>query len=424
MISYYTKDNNFFNSNNPETLLAEFGSPLYVYNENIFRNRCREMRHLIKYPNFKVTYSIKANSNLELLRIAHDEGLNADAMSPGEIYVLEKAGFKHEEIFYICNNVSSEEMKFAIDRGIITSVDSLSQLELFGRINRGGKVAVRFNPGVGAGHHEKVVTGGAKTKFGVNIESADEVKRILRLNDLKLAGINQHIGSLFLTPDSYIKAAQELLNLAEKFPELEFVDFGGGFGIPYRKQEGEERLDLALMGEKLDALLDEWCNKTGKYIRFKIEPGRYIPAESGIILGRVHAVKTNNSTKFVGTDIGFNVLIRPAMYGSHHDIEVYRDGIIADSGDGTILSTSCKEKVTIVGNICETGDVLAKDRLLPVIKENDILGIMDAGAYGYSMSSNYNNRLRPAEVLIRTDGSVSLIRRRDTFEDLTRNFDF
>lgn len=415
MTPCFTKDKNFFNSNGPEQLLAKFGSPLYVYNEAIFRKSCREMKQLIKYPNFIVTYSIKANSNLALLRIAHEEGLNADAMSPGEIYVLEKAGFLPEEIFYICNNVSAEEMKYAIDKGIMTSVDSLSQLELFGRIKRGGKVAVRFNPGVGAGHHEKVVTGGDKTKFGVSIESADEVKRILKLYDLKLAGINQHIGSLFLTPDSYIKAARELLKLAGKFPELEFVDFGGGFGIPYRKQEDQERLDLALMGEELDSLLDDWCNRTGRHIRFKIEPGRYIPAESGIILGRVHAVKANNSTRFIGTDIGFNVLIRPAMYGSHHDIEVYRDG-------KPVLSEET-EAVTVVGNICETGDILAKDRPLPVIKENDILGIMDAGAYGYSMSSNYNNRLRPAEVLIRTDGSVSLIRRRDTFEDLTRNFD-
>jgi diaminopimelate decarboxylase len=414
MTVLYTTENNFFKSYSPEKLLEQYGSPLYVYNEDIFRKKCREMRNLIKYDNFKVTYSIKANSNLHLLKIAHEEGLNADAMSPGEIYVLEKAGFRSDEIFFISNNVSAEEMLFAINRGIMTSVDSLSQMELYGKLNRGGKVAVRVNPGVGAGHHEKVVTGGKNTKFGINIEYLEEADKLVRKYELKLAGLNQHIGSLFLKPDSYVEAAANLLSVAERYPELEFVDFGGGFGIPYHKQEGEERLELDETGRRLEALLEQWIKRTGRHIMFKTEPGRYIPAESGIILGRVHSVKTNGQTKYAGTDIGFNVLIRPAMYGSHHDIEVYRDGMPLISEE--------KEPVTVVGNICESGDILAKDRMLPEIKENDIIAILDAGAYGYSMSSNYNNRLRPAEILICSDGSSRIIRKRDTLEDLVRNF--
>jgi diaminopimelate decarboxylase len=168
--NYFTEETNFFGNNSPDELLEKFGSPLYVYNETILRERCREMANLVSYSNFKANYSIKANSNLTLLKIARNEGLVADAMSPGELHVLFEAGYKSDDIFYISNNVSNEEMKFAIESNVITSIDSLSQLEQFGKLNPGGKVAIRFNPGVGAGHHEKVVTGGKKTKFGVNMD--------------------------------------------------------------------------------------------------------------------------------------------------------------------------------------------------------------------------------------------------------------
>ncbi|WP_161946383.1 diaminopimelate decarboxylase [Clostridium thermosuccinogenes] len=416
MKNYFTEQTNFFKGISPFEIIKEYGSPLYVYNESILRQRCREMKNFITYPNFSVNYSTKANSNLELLKIVREEGLNADAMSPGEIYVLLAAGFKPEQIFYISNNVSAEEMKYAIEKGIILSADSLSQLELYGKLNPGGKVAVRFNPGVGAGHHEKVVTAGKKTKFGVNMDYISEVKEILKRYDLKLVGINQHIGSLFMEGKPYIEGVKSLLDIAKQFDDLEFVDLGGGFGIPYRKQEGQERLELKEFGSKLDQVLKDWIREYGKDITFKIEPGRYIVAECSVLLGTVHSIKNNYGVTYAGTDIGFNVLARPVMYDSHHDIEVYREGKL-------LKSTESDKPVYVVGNICESGDILAKDRMLPELKEGDILGIMDAGAYGYSMSSNYNNRLRPAEVLIRENGSISLIRRRDTLEDLMRNFD-
>jgi len=214
----------------------------------------------------------------------------------------------------------------------------------------------------------------------------------------------------------YIEGVKSLLDIAKQFDDLEFVDLGGGFGIPYRKQEGQERLELKDFGSKLDQVLKDWVREYGKDITFKIEPGRYIVAECSVLLGTVHSIKNNYGVTYAGTDIGFNVLARPVMYDSHHDIEVYREGKL-------LKSTESDKPVYVVGNICESGDILAKDRMLPELKEGDILGIMDAGAYGYSMSSNYNNRLRPAEVLIRENGSISLIRRRDTLEDLMRNFD-
>lgn len=411
---YFTEQTNYYNGSNPEKLLKEFGSPLYVYSEAILRDRCKDMANLVSYPYFKSNYSIKANSNLEILKIVKEEGLHADAMSPGEIHVLFAAGFTPDELFYVSNNVSAEEMKYAIERGVLVSCDSLSQLEQFGRLNPGGKVAVRFNPGVGAGHHEKVVTAGKNTKFGINMDLVDDVKKILKEYNLKLAGINQHIGSLFMEADPYIEGVKSLLSIAEKFEDLEFVDMGGGFGIPYRKQEGQARLAIAAAGAKLTALINDWTDKYGKKIMIKMEPGRYIAAESCVLLGTVHAVKHNYNKVYVGTDLGFNVLARPVMYDSHHDLEAYRNGVL--------MKEDSKEAMTIVGNICESGDIIAKDRHIPQVVEGDVIGVMDAGAYGYSMASNYNNRLRPAEVMIMKDGSVRLIRRRDTFEDLMRNF--
>jgi len=403
----------FFGNTDPVQLAEKYGTPLYVYNENILRKLCRDLKGLISYSNFTVNYSPKANGNLELIKIVRSEGLKVDAMSPGEIYINLLAGYKPEEIFYISNNVSADEFRYAINAGVKISVDSVSQLETFGKINPGGKVAFRLNPGIGAGHHEKVVTAGQKTKFGIEMTSIPEVKKIIEKYKLNLIGINQHIGSLFMNGEAYLQSTANILSIARQFDNLEFIDFGGGFGIPYKKQANQPRLDLNELGGKLSEVIYSWVKEYGKDIEFKIEPGRYIVAESSILLGKVFATKMNYDTKYIGTDLGFNVLVRPVMYDSHHDIEIYRESDIKSSKE---------ETVTIVGNICETGDIIAKNRKLPEIMENDILGVLDGGAYGYSMSSNYNCRLRPAEVLIEEDGNPRLIRRRDTLDDLVRNF--
>lgn len=411
--STVSSEKKFFGNTDPVRLSGEYGTPLYVYNENILRNRCRDLKGLIDYSNFTVNYSLKANSNLELVKIVKSEGLRVDAMSPGEIYINTLAGYKPEEILFISNNVSEEEFRFAINAGVKISVDSVSQLELFGRINRGGEVAFRMNPGFGAGHHEKVTTAGQKTKFGIEMKSIPEVKRILKDYELRLIGINQHIGSLFMDSEAYLQSTGNILSIARQFDDLKFIDLGGGFGIPYKKQANQSRLDLKELGGKLSKVINAWVKEYGKNIEFKIEPGRYIVAESSILLGRVNATKTNYDIKYIGTDLGFNVLIRPVMYDSHHDIEIYRENSVPSLKE---------ETVNIVGNICETGDIIARDRKLPEIIENDILGVLDSGAYGYSMSSNYNSRLRPAEVLIDASGNPRLIRRRDTLDDLVRNF--
>lgn len=408
----YTENTSFFKGNDPFDLIAEYGSPLYVYNEEILRTRCREIKNLVTYENFVPHYSIKSNTNIHLLKIVHEEGLHADVMSPGEIYLALESGFTPEELFYIPNNATPCDMRYAIERGILTSVDSLSQLEMYGTLNPGGKVAIRFNPGIGAGHHEKVVTAGKKTKFGVNPEDIDKVNLLLEKYNLTLIGINQHIGSLFMNADPYIQSTSFILEFAKQFDSLEFIDLGGGFGIPYHKQEGETRLDMQALGTKLDEVLHSFAADYGKKIQFQIEPGRYIPCESGIVLGTVTSLKSNGVIHYMGTDIGFNVLQRPIMYGSHHDIELYSQ----DS-----LPSHTLTPFTVVGNICESGDILAKDRVLPTPHIGDLIGIMDAGAYGFCMSSSYNQRPRCAEVLIESTGAIRLIRKRETFEDLIRN---
>jgi len=407
------KNPSFFGQLDARQLIDKYGSPLYVYNETLLRERCREMKNLVNYSRFTVNYSAKANSNLALLKIIREEGLNVDAMSPGEIFVELKAGFKPEQILFISNNVEVEEMNYAINAGVTVSVDSVSQLEMFAKVNPGGKVAIRFNPGVGAGHHAKVITAGKDTKFGVDPALINEVKAILQQYQLKLVGINQHIGSLFMNGEPYFESIRQLFDIARHFEHLEWIDLGGGFGIPYKKSEGESRLDLASFGGPLLALMQAINGHFKKELQFKIEPGRYIVAECGMLLGKVNAVKMNHGKKYIGTDLGFNVFIRPVLYDSYHDLEIY------PRNDAT---SNAPERVTVVGNICETGDIIAKDRLMPPIVEGDYIGVKDAGAYAWVMSSNYNNRLRPAEVLIRENGEDELIRKREELDDLMRHF--
>ena len=426
---------NFYQGHDPAALTAKYGSPLYVYNENIFRRRCRDMASLTTYPHFKVNYAIKANTNLSLLAIAKEEGLSADISSPGEAVAALAAGFTPKDLFFIANNISQEEMAFAIVHGIALSVDSISQLETYGKLNPGGEIALRFNGGIGGGHHESVVTGGDGTKFGIRAAYIPQVKQLLDKYRLRLIGINQHTGSQN-PEDLYLSGVEELLTIARQFENLDFIDFGGGFSIPYMKQSGEAPMDLAYLGRELTRQMENFTEEYGRPLTYMIEPGRYICAESGVLLGTVHAIKQNGETKFAGTDLGFNILARTTLYDAHHDIEIYRTATCEtgaalsllsvsskpdSSNISSIVESAVKEPINIVGNQCESGDYIAKSRKLPPIREGDILGVLDAGAYGYSMSSQYNHRPRPAEVLITECGNIKLIRRRDTYDDMLAN---
>ncbi len=410
----YIETSNFFKGNDIEEVAKEYGTPLYVYNEDIIRKHMKDVAGVItKYP-YTANYSVKANTNLSILKLAVDEGINCDAMSVGEIKILLAAGMPKERIFFVPNNVSDEELTYAINEGIMTSLDSLAQLRAFGELARGRRCAVRINPGVGAGHHEKVITAGKKTKFGIAEADIDEIFEIAKEYDLTIAGINQHIGSLFMDPQPYLDAVENLLRIARRFENLEFIDFGGGYGIPYHKLDGEADFPMEDFKKRLEPILDAFVADYGKAPLFKSEPGRYCVAEGSVILGRVYATKQNSGTDYVGTDVGMNVLVRPSMYDSYHDIEVVRDGKVVARED--------MKTVTVAGNICESGDLLAKERVLPKMSRGDLVCVLDTGAYGYSMCYPYNSRPRPAEVMICSDGSCKLIRRRETVEDIMSLF--
>ncbi len=420
-MNYLTEQNDFFKGLDKKQLLEKYGSPLYVYNEDILLTRAREIKNLVDYKNFRVNYSAKANTTIGILQLLKQEGLDVDAMSPGEIFIEMQAGYEAKNIFYISNNATEYELIYALERGIITSLDSLSQLETVGKLhqnktvpNFNGEVAIRINTGVGAGHHEKVVTGGKNTKFGINSEYLEEVKNICKTYGLTIVGINQHIGSLFLDHEIYIEGVKNIIHIAKEFEHLRFVDLGGGFGISYNRLHDEKSLDIKKLGEALTEYINNFINELGKEIIVKVEPGRYIVAESAVVLGQITSVKTNADTKYVGCDIGFNVLQRPLVYDSYHEIEFH----------GENIEQRPLEEVTVVGNICESGDILGKKRTLPQAQVGDVICVNDAGAYGFTMASNYNNRLCPAEVLIRSNGEVVVLRERETLEGLLRNQNF
>ena len=399
----------FLTAQQAQRLVEKYGSPLYVYSEEILRRCCRQVKSLLRAPGSHVSYSVKANTNLSILRIARQEGLYADAMSEGEIALCRMAGFTPQEIFYVCNNVSQAELKAAVQSGLVVSVDSLSQLETLGKACPGARAAVRVNTEFGGGHHEKVVTAGKKTKFGVELSLMEQVRQTAQRYDVRIVGLNQHIGSDVREPDLYEAASNVLIDTALAFPELELIDFGGGFWVPYRPEEASLDLDgMRAMFDRLHArLVREHPN--GAHISMRAEPGRYVVAECGVLLGTVEAVKQNHGKTYVGTDIGFNVLARPMLYDSYHHIVLPQH----DANETAV-------PLTVTGNICESGDILAKDRMLAMPHEGEIIAVLTAGAYGYAMSSSYNCRMRPAEVLVACDGSDTLIRRRETVEDLAR----
>jgi len=388
-------------------LAADFGTPLYCYDEQTLRQRCRSLKSLVSLENFQVYYSAKANGSVALLKIIQSEGLLADAMSPGELLAATEAGYDPKDLLFVSNNVSTEIFGEIAQAGVVKCcVDSLGQLSRWLKARPGGRAVLRINPAQGAGHHQKVVTAG-KVKFGIDPALIPEAITQAQALGGEVKGLMVHIGSLFLDPEPWLKAVDWLLAIAEQYPQIDYIDFGGGMGIPYdRSQEAE--FPVAVFGQALEARLTAWMDKTGRRPTFAIEPGRFVVAESGVCLIQVQSVKINQGTSFTGTNLGFNFLIRPEMYGAYHEI-------LAATKAGEGSSTN------VVGNICESGDYLGKDRNLPALEEGDLLVVRDTGAYGFSMASNYTGMGRPAEVLIGLDGQARLIRRRESPEQLLQN---
>ena len=394
-------------------LADEYKTPLYVIDEMKIRGNYRRLYKAFskQYDNFNMYYACKANTNLAVMKILEEEGSGIDAVSPGEIYTSLLAGFDPSKILYTGNNVTDEELEFAISSGVRLNVDSISQLKRLSKLPgaEGMEISFRVNPNVGAGHHKHCITGGPLSKFGIMEEEAVEVYKLAQELGFKPVGIHSHIGSGILDPEPFMLAVRSLMDIAgrvhrEAGVEFDFIDFGGGIGIPYEPEES--KLDINLFAQKIVDLFKE---KLGEYDLGKptmcIEPGRYIVGDTSYLLTRVNTVK-QSYRKFAGVDAGFNTLLRPTMYGSYHHI------VVADKPGAEPTQT-----LDIAGDVCESGDLFARDRPMPDIEEGDLLAILNAGAYSFSMSSQYNSRPRPAEVLVK-NGETDVIRERETFADV------
>lgn len=395
-------------------LLAEqYGTPLYVYSENKIRFEINKLKDAIQkqYTKNRILYACKANTNLSILKILCSEGVEIDAVSPGEVYLALKAGFKPSEILFTGTSVSEYEMKYLIDEGVRVNIDSLSQMEKLLKINTPELVSLRVNPEVGAGHHEHVITAGPNVKFGIWESQALEAFRMARDVGVLQYGIQMHIGSGIMNVENYVKAVKRLLEIAKHVVDsiginFNFIDIGGGIGVPYSPDE--EQVDLDAFAGTLFNFIKKKLDEFGLgEPEIWLEPGRYIVADSGILLTRVTTLKSSSTKKFVGVDAGFNTLIRPAMYGSYHHI-LNASGINKEV-----------QSYDVYGPLCESGDIFARDRAISKVSEGDLLAIMNVGAYGFSMASNYNSRPKPAEVLVLASKS-RLIRKRETLDDLLK----
>ncbi|MCH7759604.1 diaminopimelate decarboxylase [Patescibacteria group bacterium] len=383
-----------------EDLIKKYGSPLYIYESEVIRKKYRELVTNINYKDVKIYYACKANINQQILKVFKKLGANIEAVSQGEVRLALKAGFKPNQIIYTCSNITDQELKFLIKNKITINLDSLNQFKKYGELNPNSSVSIRINQGIGAGHHQHVITGGPKSKFGIYFSRIEEVKKIAKQYNLNIAGIHHHIGSGILNEKIFIKAMKALLKTARKFEHLEFIDFGGGFGIPYKPNQ--KNLAMKKLGREISQLFNDFCKFYGRKLTMIFEPGSYLIAEAGTLLTTVTDIKETPFKTFVGVDSGFNHLIRPIMYGAYHPI------LNASQIKGR------KETVSIAGNICESGDLFAKNIKITKFKIGDILAILNTGAYGFSMSSDYNSRLSPAEIII-SQGQAKIIRKRGNY---------
>ena len=387
-------------------LAEQFGSPLYVYDaEKIQSQYNRLTKAFSKVDKLRINYAMKALSNVAILQLLKEMGAGLDTVSIQEVLLGLHAGYAPEKIFYTPNGVSLEEIEEVNAMGVQINIDNLSILEQFGAKHPNVPVCIRINPHVMAGGNTNISVGHIDSKFGISIHQLPHLVRIVENTKMNIVGIHMHTGSDILDIEVFLYAAEILFDAAKNFKNLEFLDFGSGFKVPYKKDDIET--DIEELGKKLSKRFNAFCAKYGKELTLIFEPGKFLVSEAGSFLVKVNVIKQTTSTVFAGVDSGFNHLIRPMLYGSQHQID-------------NISNPKGKERFySIVGYICET-DTFANNRRIPEIKEGDILSFRNAGAYCYSMASNYNSRYKPAEVLW-MNGKGHLIRAHETFEDLLKN---
>ena len=394
---------------NNKTLLnltKEYGSPLYVYDtEKIKDQYNRIINAFSNVKHVKINYAVKALSNINILKVFKTLNSGLDTVSIQEVQLALKAGFEPKDIIYTPNGVSLEEIEKVATLGVQINIDNLSILELFGQKHPEIPVCVRINPHIMAGGNSKISVGHIDSKFGISVHQVPHIKRVVENTNMRINGIHMHTGSDILDIDTFIRATEILFDVARKFDDIDFIDFGSGFKVPYKTDDIST--DIEQLGVQLTERFNTFCKNYGKDITLMFEPGKFLVSEAGNFLAKVNVVKQTTSTVFASIDSGFNHLVRPMMYDSYHKIT----NISNPKGRDRYYS--------VVGYICET-DTFATNRRISEISEEDILCFHNAGAYCFSMASNYNSRYLPAEVMVH-NGKDYLIRKRQTFDDILNN---
>ncbi|MEQ9440707.1 MAG: diaminopimelate decarboxylase [Cyclobacteriaceae bacterium] len=384
----------------------EFGTPLYLYDADTIIAQIHKLRSAFTYPRVRFKYAAKALTNISVLKLIRQQGIDLDMVSIQEAHIGIRAGFSPAQIMYTPSGVPFSEIDEAVGLGIQMNVDSLPLLRYMGeRYGADVPCCIRLNPDIKAGGHEKISVGHSESKFGIALSQIDEILKLVAQYQININGLHIHTGSDIKDAGVFMQGAQRLFSAARHFPDLHFIDFGSGFKVPYK--EGDAATDIPELAGLLEGAFQEFCQEYGRELEMWFEPGKFIVSGSGYLLAQVTVVKENPGVHFVHLDTGLNHLLRPMMYDAYHEI------INISNPEGT------PAQYHVVGYICET-DTLGANRNLPEVRSGDILAFKNAGAYGFSMASNYNSRLRPAEVLI-YQGKAKLIRQRETLEDITRN---
>jgi len=388
------------------SIAATYGTPLYVYNADKITDQYLNLTNAFKGINAKFFFACKSLTNINILKHIHSLGCNIDCSSINEAKLALIAGFDPKNILYTSNGIAFEEIQEAVELGININIDSLSNLEKFGQqYGHSYPVGIRLRPNIMAGGNLKISTGHEKSKFGIPIEQLDSLLALIKTHNIFIAGLHVHTGSEIKDVAVFMLVADIFFDLIPHFPELQFLDLGGGFKVPYH--DNETGTDIKLLATKVNEVIIKLKTHYGKEFQTWFEPGKYLVSECGSFITTVNVIKENTAATFVGVNSGFNHLIRPMFYEAFHRIRNI------SNPDGSL------KKYAVVGNICET-DTFAWDRELNEVREGDLLVFDNTGAYGFEMGSNYNSRFLPAQVMIK-ESEIHLIRKRDNFEDLLRN---
>ncbi|CAN5161031.1 diaminopimelate decarboxylase [soil metagenome] len=386
-----------------DSLAKEFGTPLYIYDAARITQQINNLKNAFSGVDLKIKFAAKALTNLSVLKLMRKNGVGVDAVSGQEAEIAMKAGFLPGEITFTPSGVDFDELAQAITLGLNINLDNLPVLEKFGKkYGDSYPCGIRLNPNIMAGGNLKISTGHSNSKFGISVQQLPEILSIVKKYNINVNGLLIHTGSEIVEIDVFLKMGEILFTIARDVPTIKSLDFGGGFKVAYKK--GDKTTDISKLGSSLSKLFSDFEKENARKLELWIEPGKYLVSESGYLLVKTNVVKQAPTVTFVGVNSGLNHLIRPMMYNSYHEI------VNVSNPTGALKSYN------VVGNICET-DTFATDRELPEVRENDLLVMENAGAYGYTMASNYNSRPRPAEVLI-IDGKAKLIRHRDTLEQI------